>query len=55
MLASCTKGLEELNVNKVNPTTLDPVLLLNNAIINTSFPTKTQIYEMSYCAANGNA
>lgn len=46
-LASCTKGLQELNVNQINPTTLDPVLLLNNAIINTSFPTKTQIYEMS--------
>ena len=44
---SCTKGLEELNVNQVNPTSLDPVLLLNNAIINTSFPTKTVIYEMS--------
>src|SRR6185295_13670602 len=40
-------GLEELNENKVNPTTLDPALLLNNAIINASFPTKTQIYEMS--------
>src|SRR6476469_5012539 len=44
---SCTKKLEEINVNKVNPTSLDPVLLLNNAIINTSFPTRTQIYEMS--------
>ena len=44
---SCTKALEDLNVNKVNPTTVDPALLLNNAIINTSFPTKTQIYEMS--------
>ncbi len=44
---SCTKNLGELNVNKVNPTSLDPVLLLNNAVINTSFPTKTQIYEMS--------
>jgi len=46
-IASCTKGLQELNVNQVNPTTLDPVLLLNNAIINTSYPTKTVIYEMS--------
>lgn len=46
-ITSCDKGLEDLNVNKVNPTSLDPVLLLNNAIINTSFPTKTQIYEMS--------
>jgi hypothetical protein len=44
---SCTKKLEEINVNTVNPTTLDPVLLLNNAIINTSFPTKTVVYEMS--------
>src|SRR5678816_4179323 len=44
---SCVKKLEEVNVNRVSPTTLDPVLLLNNAIINTSFPTKTQIYEMS--------
>ena len=47
VIASCDKGLEDLNVNKVNPTTLDPVLLLNNAIINTSYPTKTQIYEMA--------
>jgi len=46
-LASCDKGLEELNENKVNPTTVDPAMLLNNAILNTSFPTKTQIYEMS--------
>src|SRR6476659_7427815 len=44
---SCTKKLEDLNVNHVNPTTLDPALLLNNAIINTSFPTRTVIYEMS--------
>jgi hypothetical protein len=47
MIASCTKNLSEININKVNPTVLDPALLLNNAIINTSFPTKTQIYEMS--------
>ena len=46
-ITSCTKNLSEININRVNPTTLDPALLLNNAIINTSFPTKTQIYEMS--------
>lgn len=46
-IASCDKGLEGLNKNKVDPTTVDPVLLLNNAVINTSFPTKTQIYEMT--------
>jgi SusD/RagB-like outer membrane lipoprotein len=45
--ASCTKELEEINVNRVNPTTLDPALLLNNAVINTSFPTKTVVYEAS--------
>lgn len=44
---SCNKGLEELNINRVNPTSLDPALLLNNAIINTSFPAKTQTYEMT--------
>jgi hypothetical protein len=45
---SCsTKKLEDLNINKVNPTSLDAVLLLNNAIINTSFPTKTIVYEMA--------
>lgn len=44
---SCSKGLSDLNKNKVSPTTLDAVLLLNNAIINTSFPTKTVIYEMA--------
>lgn len=46
-LTSCTKGLEELNVNTVNPTSLDAVLLLNNAIINSSHPTRTVLYEMA--------
>jgi hypothetical protein len=44
---SCKKELADLNINRVNPTTLDAALLLNNAIINTSFPAKTQIYEMA--------
>jgi hypothetical protein len=44
--ASCEKGLDKLNVNKVNPTTLDPVLLLNNAIISTSYPTRTVLFDM---------
>src|SRR4051795_11862706 len=43
---SCTKGLEEINKNKVNPTSLDAPLLLNNAIINTSYPTKTVVFDM---------
>jgi hypothetical protein len=44
--ASCTKRLEELNRNKVSPTTLDAGLLLNNAIINMSYPTRTVLFEM---------
>lgn len=44
---SCKKNLGDLNQNKVSPTSLDAALLLNNAIINTSFPTKTQTYEMA--------
>ena len=47
IVASCTKGLADLNKNKVSPTTLDPAFLMNNAIINTSHPTRTVIYEMS--------
>ncbi len=43
---SCEKGLESLNKNKTSPTTLDPALLLNNAVINASYPTKTVVYDM---------
>jgi hypothetical protein len=43
--ASCEKGLSDLNVNESNPTSLDPALLLNQAIINTSFPVKTLVFE----------
>ena len=39
--ASCEKGLDKLNVNRVNPTSLDPASLLNRAIISTAFPTRT--------------
>jgi hypothetical protein len=44
--ASCEKGLEELNKNKTSPTTLDPALLLNNAVINASYPTRTLIFDI---------
>jgi hypothetical protein len=47
VVASCTKGLSDLNKNRVSPTTLDAAFLLNNAIINTSYTTRTQIYEMT--------
>ncbi|WP_276500298.1 SusD/RagB family nutrient-binding outer membrane lipoprotein [Terrimonas pollutisoli] len=43
---SCEKGLERLNKNKTSPTAVDPALLLNNAVINTSFPTRTVIFDV---------
>jgi len=45
-VVSCDKGLEELNENQTSPTTLDPALLLNNAIINTSFPVRSLIFDI---------
>ncbi|HSC38146.1 MAG TPA: hypothetical protein VLD19_09755, partial [Chitinophagaceae bacterium] len=44
--AGCDKGLEGLNVNKVSPTTLDPALMLNQAMINFSFPFKTLVFDI---------
>ncbi len=46
LITSCSKNLEELNKNKVNPTTLEPALLLNQAIVSSSFPFKTLIFDM---------
>ena len=45
-VTSCDKGLTELNENTTNPTAIDPVFQLNNAVINASFPTSTLTYEM---------
>lgn len=45
-MASCEKGLSELNVNDTNPTSLDPAILLNQAIINTSFPVKSLVFDV---------
>src|SRR5690606_22250949 len=35
---SCEKDFDETNTNTVDPVSVDPVFLLNNAIIGTSFP-----------------
>jgi len=43
---SCDKGLEDLNKNKTSPTSVDPAFLLNNAIINSSFPVKTLVFDI---------
>jgi hypothetical protein len=44
-LASCDKGLDSLNKNRVSPTSLDAVLLMNNAIIQTSYPVKSLVFD----------
>ena len=43
---SCDKGLKEININRVNPTAVDPAALLNNAIINLSYSTRSVIFDM---------
>ena len=43
---SCDKGLSDLNKNTTSPTSVDPTLLLNNAIINTSYPMKSLIFDV---------
>lgn len=46
IMASCEKGLSDLNVNKTSPTSLDATLLLNQAVINTSFPAKSLVFDV---------
>lgn len=43
---SCERKLDDLNVNKTNPKALDPAILLNQAIINTSFPVKSIVFDV---------
>lgn len=43
---SCEKGLERFNRNQVSPTSVDPVYLLNNAVVNTSFPVKSLVFDI---------
>src|SRR6185295_1838343 len=45
--ASCDKGFDDLNTNKVNPTAIDPLYQLNNAVVNAAFPASTALaYDM---------
>ncbi|MBP1651967.1 MAG: hypothetical protein H6Q26_2124 [Bacteroidetes bacterium] len=46
LFSSCEKGLSDLNINGTNSTSLDPALLLNQAIINTSFPVKSLVFDI---------
>ena len=45
LFTSCDKGLSELNENKTNPVSIDPVFQLNNAVYNNSYPVSTLVYE----------
>lgn len=44
--AACDEGFDELNVDKVSPTAVDPAFLLNSAIINTSHTNLVLVYEI---------
>ena len=47
VIASCDSGFDELNTSKTGAISLDPALLLNNAIINSS-PDDSQLnYELA--------
>lgn len=44
-ISSCDKGFDELNVNPNAVATLNPVFTFNNAVINTTFPASTLVFE----------
>lgn len=46
VLASCDDGFDEMNINRTAATAVNPVFLLNNAVIGTSPTTNTIIYEV---------
>lgn len=46
LVAGCDSGFDELNVNKTQPTTLEPAFLMNNAIIQSAFPLESIVFEI---------
>ena len=46
LVSSCDKGFDELNVNKTAALAINPIFTLNNATINSSFPSGTILYEI---------
>ncbi|WP_266363339.1 SusD/RagB family nutrient-binding outer membrane lipoprotein [Tellurirhabdus rosea] len=44
-VSSCEKGFDELNVNPTAATALNPSFTFNNAMINTTFPGSTLVFE----------
>lgn len=45
-LGGCDNGFDELNINKTAATAINPVFILNNATVNSSFTTGSVIYEI---------
>lgn len=43
--SSCEKGFDQLNINPTAATALNPVFTFNNAMINTSFPASSLVFE----------
>lgn len=46
LLVGCDKGFDDLNINKVDPITLDPQFGMNSAIIQTTYPDNFQTLGM---------
>ncbi|WP_304237137.1 SusD/RagB family nutrient-binding outer membrane lipoprotein [Jiulongibacter sediminis] len=45
-VSSCDDGFDELNTNSIAVTAIDPVFILNQALISTSYPTETAVFDM---------
>lgn len=45
-VSACDEGFDEINTNQVDPIAIDPVFILNNAIIGTSFSGGPLVYEI---------
>ncbi|HEU5147677.1 MAG TPA: SusD/RagB family nutrient-binding outer membrane lipoprotein, partial [Chryseosolibacter sp.] len=45
-VTSCDKDFDEINTSQTAATAIDPVFQLNNAVINTSFPGSSLVYEV---------
>ncbi|MEJ7647371.1 MAG: SusD/RagB family nutrient-binding outer membrane lipoprotein [Chryseolinea sp.] len=46
VLPSCDEGFDELNTSKTAPISLNPAFLMNNAILQTSFPLEALVFEV---------
>lgn len=45
-VSACDEGFDDINTNQVDPIAIDPVFILNNAIIGTSFAGGTLVYDI---------